>query len=420
MSDLEQELAGVLAGVAEQAPGAVGLADAARRRHRVRRQRRIAVGGAVAALVVGLGAVVVGGLGGTDRASDPVDDPGPEGWQTVEVDGGAALVSIPPDWSAFTCDQAGDAEPVYGPSESETCAEGVGVVFLPEGMRGETDYGAIVGTDGGSLGYVLAGEYEVRAFHEDAALVRQILSTARLEGDPVLDGSRWVSFERDGMAYEVPAWWGLDEDADRSAYSACFVVSETPGRAAYGTDDSYVLTDRPGPGEVVRVTAPTQALAELVLATVDASAATPSEDCAPEDFSTGLLPGESTPGAGTPVEGGERSVDLPTNGWQPGDPSLKARVGGILTLDGDGCVVLASASAPIDVTHVAWPAGYTAVIDEAGALALRGPDGRVVARQGDRIEAGGGYGDERAGTHPCLPAGEEDIASVMSEVTVVR
>ena len=86
MSDLEQELTGALTAVAEDAPGVAGLADGARRRHRVRRQRRLALVGAAAALVLGLGAVVAGGLGGDDRASDPVDEPGPKGWQTVDVD----------------------------------------------------------------------------------------------------------------------------------------------------------------------------------------------------------------------------------------------------------------------------------------------------------------------------------------------
>lgn len=421
MSELEQELTGALTAVAEDAPGVAGLADGARRRHRVRRQRRLALSGAVAALVLGVGAVVAGGLGGDDRATDPVDEPGPKGWQTVEVDGGAALVSLPPDWTAYECGP-GDVDPttVYGPPGGDTCADGSGAVFLPAGARGESNQGELVSGDGGWLGYVLAGDWEVRVFLEDRALVRQILSTARVAGDPVVDGSTWVGFDNEGMTFEVPAWWGVGEDGAHRDYSVCFTPSGAPGRESFRTGDAYVLTDEPGPGDVVRVTAPTQAVAELVLATVRmGKEARASADCAPVDFETGLL-GDPPPGAEAPVGGGEQPIDLPTNGWEPDDPSPLARIGGVLTLSGDGCVVLASGSAPIDFTYVVWPAGYTASISEAGALTLRGPGGEVVARQGDLLEASGGYIDEPPSSHRCVPKGEEDIASVMSEVSVVR
>lgn len=418
MSDLEQELAGALALAAEDAPGVTGLADAARRRHRVRRQRRVAVGGALVALVVGLGGLALrSGDDGVDVVKDPVDGT-PPGWQTIRS--GEALASVPSDWVAYDC-PSGDADsaPVYGPPDGDSCADGVGAVFLPS-ARDLGAPGALVGTDGGVLGNVGIRTTVLRVFHPDEALVRQILATARGEGQPVIDGSRWVSFERDGMSYEVPAWWGLGEDGDRDGYSVCLYPPDSDKESHSDLGEGYAFGSSPRRQGLVVVEAPTQAVAELVLATVRlAKDARPSEECTSEDFSTGLLPGESTPGAGTPVEDGERTVDLPTNGWQPGDPSLKARIGGLVTLSGDRCVVLASASAPIAFTYVSWPAGYTASIDEAGALTLHGPDGQVVARQGDRIEAGGGYGDERAGTHPCLPEGEEDIASVMSEVTVV-
>lgn len=296
MSDLEQQLTGTLARVAEDAPGAVGLADAARRRHRVRRQRRLALGAGAAALVVGVGAVVVGAMGGEDRGADPVDDPSPESWQTVEVDGGAAFVSIPPEWAPYSCGSEEDAEPVFALSEADACTNSVGAIFLPAGARNEQEQGAVVSGDGGWLGYVTAGAFEVRAFHPDEALVRRILATARVSGQPAVDASTWVRFDRDGLAYEVPAWWGLGEDADRSDYSVCLLPPGTPG-GADASGDGYVLTEQPGPEGVVRVAAPTQALAELVMSTVDASEAIAGGDCTPEDFATGLLPGEAEPRA---------------------------------------------------------------------------------------------------------------------------
>ncbi|HVK28256.1 MAG TPA: hypothetical protein VM575_07940 [Nocardioides sp.] len=332
MSDLEQQLAGVLTDAAEGAPGATGLADAARRRHRVRRQRRLAIGGAAVALVVGAGAVVAGGLGGNDRASDPVDRPGPKGWQTVEVDGGAALVSIPPDWRAYSCGAAGDSEPVYAPSEVDACTESIGAVFLPAGAHGSSDVGELISGDRGWLGYVMTGDWEVRVFLEDRALVRQILSTARVADDPVVDGGTWVGFDHGGMTFEVPAWWGVGEDGGHGDYSVCYTPSDFDGRESFRTGDSYVLTDEPGPGDVVRVTAPTQAVAELVLATVRmGKEARPTTDCGPVDFTTGLLPGASTPGAGAPVEGGETATpgDDPTGD----EPTGNATTGNATTGD---------------------------------------------------------------------------------------
>lgn len=297
MRDLEQDLTGALTAVAEDAPAAAGLAAAARRRHRVRRQRRLALGGAAAALVVALGAVVAGELRGDDRAADPVDDTAPEGWQSVQVDGGAALVSIPADWAPHSCGSSDDAEPVYGPSEEDACTNSIGVLFLPAGVRDEQEQGAVVSGDGGWLGYVTAGDFEVRVFHPDHVLVRRILATARRDAEPVVDATVWVSFDRDGMTYEVPAWWGLREDADRSDYSVCLLPLRTPAGPRGSGDGGHVLTEQPGPEGVVRVAAPTRALAELVMSTVDSSEAVASNECTSEDFTTGLLAGESTPGA---------------------------------------------------------------------------------------------------------------------------
>lgn len=298
MSDLEQELAGVLAGVAERAPGAVGLADAARRRHRGRRQRRLAVGGAVVALVVGFGAALVGGLG-DDRAVDPVDDPAPEGWQTISQDDVRA--EVPADWRQVTC---GEGEvPRWSPPSEDPCGEWRGAAFF-----GSALYDSMVGPgvladgeDGRSSGYVTAGDLVLSVGAVDRDLARRILATARVDGQPVVDGSTWVSFDRGALSYEVPAWWGLGEDADRSGYSVCAVPAkgqEAP--APEQVDASHVVVRQVVGDRMVTASAPTQAVAELVLATVEVDGRARSDaPCAPEDFSVGLLPGESTPGAGT-------------------------------------------------------------------------------------------------------------------------
>ncbi|GAA4812381.1 hypothetical protein GCM10025786_16500 [Nocardioides caeni] len=291
----------MLTDVAHEAPSAVGLADGARRRRRVRRQQRLALGGAAVAVAVIAGIVAVGVGGGPDRASDPVERPSSspsagagDDWQTVEVDGGGSLMSLPPDWSPHECGSPGDAQTVYAPSTADPCVDSVGAVFLPAGIRGEQEQGALVSGDGGWLGYVNAGQWEVRVFHADRALVRRILATARVPGQPEVDGSTWVGFDRNGLGYEIPAWWGLGPDADLSPYSVCLLPPGSPKLDEGMPGTGFTLATELSSGDVLRVAAPTEAVASLVLMTVDdVTEVTSSEDCAPEDFAVGLLPPET-------------------------------------------------------------------------------------------------------------------------------
>lgn len=320
MSDLEQELTGALTTIAEDAPGAAGLADGARRRHRVRRQRRLMVGGAVAALVVGTSAVVWS-PGGDDRATDPVDDPAPKGWQTISQEDVRA--EVPADWRQVSCpDTPG---PRWAPPDPDPCGEWRGAGFF-----GSATYDAIVGPgvlqrsdDGSVQGYVSTGSFVLSVSDDDLALVRRILATARVDDQPAVDGSTWLEFERSPLRYEVPAWWGVGEDGDHADYAVCSTLAK--GQEAgppEQVDPAHVVVEGSVGDRLVTVTAPTQAVAELVLATVEVDGRARSDlPCAPEDFAVGLLPGESTPGAGTPVEGGETATpgDDPTGDAPTGD-----------------------------------------------------------------------------------------------------
>lgn len=297
MSDLEQELTATLAGVAAGAPSANGLADAARRRHRVRRQRRLAAGGALAVLAVIAAGVTVAQRGGDDRvAKDPAD--GAQGWQTISS--GDARASAPPGWTAHTCEPGSSV--VHGPTLDEACVSGVGAVIAPQTSRERRAYGEIVSGDGGWLGYVSVGEVDLRVFHEDRALVRRVLASGRLEGQPVVDAEQWVTFERDGLTYEVPAWWGVGEEGDRSGYSVCATIAPKrldPKPGEQRDADHFVLVEDIESIDVT-VTAPTQAVAELVMATVEVAPDAAPAECTPEDFALGLLPPEG--GAPDPVE----------------------------------------------------------------------------------------------------------------------
>lgn len=320
MSDLEQELTGALAQVAEDAPGAVGLADAARRRHRVRRQRRLALGGAAAALVVGASAVVWG-AGGDDRATDPADDPAPDGWQTISQDDVRA--EVPADWQKVTCPDSPGSR--WAPPAPDPCGDWRGAGFF-----GSATFDPVQGpgvpqrSDDGTVGgYVSAGSFVLSVSYDDPSLIRRILATARVDGQPAVDGSTWVAFDRSPLRYEVPAWWGVGEDGDHGGYSVCSTLAkgQEPGPPDQ-VDPAHVVVQASVGDRLVTVTAPTQAVAELVLATVEVDGrARGDQPCAPEDFAVGLVPGGATPGAGTPVEEGETAVpgDDPTGNAPTGD-----------------------------------------------------------------------------------------------------
>lgn len=339
MSDLEQQLSATLADVAADAPSATGLADAARRRHRLRRRRRLAAGGALAVLVVVAGGVAVAQRGDDARvARDPSD--GAPAWQPISS--GDARAAVPPGWTAHECEPG--APVVHGPTAEEACGSGVGAVIAPQLTRERRPYGELVSGDGGWLGYVSVGEEDLRVFHENRALVRRVLATGRLDGQPVIDAEQWVSFERDGLTYEVPAWWGVGEDGDRSDYSVCLTPTADGGGSSYEQRDpaTFVFSETPGPEGTVVVTAPTQAVAELVMATVEVGAGATPGECAPEDFALGLLPPEGGAGTG-PVEEGELGLErIEVEGIElevPSGWSRKDECRGITEVSpGDGCV----------------------------------------------------------------------------------
>lgn len=80
-------------------------------------------------------------------------------------------------------------------------------------------------------------------------------------------------------------------------------------------------------------------------------------------------------------------IYLPTSDWKSGDPARQALLGGVLSLDGSGCVVARSGSL---VTAILWPQGYTARSTDTGAVEVLNSAGAIVARAGDQFSAGGG------------------------------
>lgn len=110
-------------------------------------------------------------------------------------------------------------------------------------------------------------------------------------------------------------------------------------------------------------------------------------------------------------------LDLPTSDWAPGDDMMMAAVTGVLRLDGQGCLSLGDGRSPL-----AWPRGFTAYRHD-GVATLYGPEGEIVAHEGDSIETGGGEVpvDESVSASECLSRtgkmwaiqGEVDVVDVV-------
>ncbi|WP_182377587.1 hypothetical protein [Nocardioides sp. WS12] len=307
MSDFEEQVGATLAVVAEDAPDAGRLAAGARRRHRVRRQRRIAVGGVATTLVVAVSAValVARDGGNPDIAEDATETPS-GAWQTISE--GDLRASIPPDWKAYDCN---DGDTVFAGPDEDPCADGTGTLFEERAIFEPRDAaGVVVRRPAGGAAYwtsyVYLDDWAFVVTSTDRDLTRQILATARHDGQPVIDGGLWVSFERNGIGYDVPAFWGVGHRGDRSGYSVCAVSGALDEGVGEQLDDRLYRYDRPFGNHQVTITAPTSAVADIVWASLNEAPDAVGGGCAEEDFAVGLLPPEGSSGA--PVESEESAT----------------------------------------------------------------------------------------------------------------
>lgn len=340
MSDLDQRLTAMLVDVAGSAPAADGLASAARRRQRARRKRRLAAGVGVVVLAVATTGITLGRGGGEDRvAHDPEQKSTGDGWSEV-LDGEHAF-SVPGDWRPVDCK---DGLPlIYAAPDSDPCTDGQGARL---GDDDEVDLGTESGAvvedrlEGRSVwsGVVGVGQSYLSVSSTDRVEARRILASARQVSQPPVDVSVWVTFERLGMIYEVPAWWGQGPEGPWSAYSVCLVPPGT--KAPEHEENVFVFSQAPGPQGTVVVTAPTLAVSELVMASVQLDeSATPGE-CTPEDF--GPAPDlDDTSGAHSPAQAsaeydrvtvGDVELEVPS-GW-----TTKDDCNGVVEISlSDGC-----------------------------------------------------------------------------------
>jgi hypothetical protein len=92
---------------------------------------------------------------------------------------------------------------------------------------------------------------------------------------------------------------------------------------------------------------------------------------------------------------------LPSDGWKPGDASLQALASGpfhATRRDGHVCAWVGA-----DFHTMLWPANYSVRLRPVELIA---PDGTVVAREGQTVNAGGGGGPTKAGT-ACAQKGQQ-------------
>ncbi|HWI43061.1 MAG TPA: hypothetical protein VNS81_05540 [Nocardioides sp.] len=282
MSDLEQSLGEALGAAAEDAPTATGLAAAARRRHGVRRQRRLVAAGVAAVVVVAAAATTAVTTSGGDGGGRVADHPktSSPGWKTVQRDG--LLVDVPVDWSSLTCQGLARWSP------SSSCRSHVGLWVVPSANFDPKNGPGVLSLidDGRWTGWVTGSQgRDASVVTPDRELTRRILASVHEPGQPAADGSRWTTFERYGLRYQVPDHWGVGATGAHSGYGVCGrlrVAGDTDGTER--RDASHVAIAHVEGRTLVTVTAPTQALAELVLAGVKVVGEPGGKDCTTEPF----------------------------------------------------------------------------------------------------------------------------------------
>jgi hypothetical protein len=289
MSDFDERVRRALEDESEHAPDASGLAQAARGRLRARRRRLAAVGGVAVLMAVAVPVVALG-LGGSDGDDlDAADTTAPAGeWKwAVVVD---ARAEIPGDWSKHTCDFDGFESEIYAPTQNDACQFGTYLAFYPSATFDPADMPGVItaSTDEGKTrwsGYVYTGDYAVSVSTGDRDLTRRILASTRDDMQPEIDGSEWQTLEGLDLRVDVLLRWGLGPDADLDDYAVCAALGERndpPEMASQpGTRSTWVSFDYRD-GRWISVSAPTQAVADLVLASVQTTPGSNAIGCLSE------------------------------------------------------------------------------------------------------------------------------------------
>ncbi len=91
------------------------------------------------------------------------------------------------------------------------------------------------------------------------------------------------------------------------------------------------------------------------------------------------------------LSGRAMAVAIVTSSWKPGDPGNAARAAGTLEATSTGCLYLTGDRGEVVVSGIVWPSGFSAT--QSGELIeVRDAKGVIVARTGQRLVLGGGFG----------------------------
>ena len=131
--------------------------------------------------------------------------------------------------------------------------------------------GVITG-DGGEAwgGYVYAGDFAVSSSTPNRDLTRQILASARVEGQPQVEADVWEELSGDGITYEAPVGWGVDARGGDDYFVRVLEVQpiDSSLETADQVDATHYRLRRQLPDRLVTIVGPTRAVAELVSASV--------------------------------------------------------------------------------------------------------------------------------------------------------
>ncbi|MFD4372581.1 hypothetical protein [Streptomyces sp. NPDC058486] len=94
-----------------------------------------------------------------------------------------------------------------------------------------------------------------------------------------------------------------------------------------------------------------------------------------------------------------RTLHLATRSADDPSAALYAHFPGTLVVTEEGCVAVKS-TRRADATPVVWAHGWS-VREESGKAAVYTPEGRLFAREGDKVGLGGGTGTHADAPAPC-------------------
>lgn len=181
-------------------------------------------------------------------------DPGEEQWRTVEHE--RVLVDVPADWQRLDMTACGpDARLLrLGPSGASAC----------DGFRGASVYGSALwdACCGPGEGYTYAGDQVVNVEVRDDEVARRVLASFRTPADAALSiGRGWSQVERRGVVVDVPRSVDVEVTSPEQVRAWGGTRPAVPRGAEWRAESHEARLPAP-----VVVVAPTQALADVVLA----------------------------------------------------------------------------------------------------------------------------------------------------------